>query len=71
MSSCKALDPILAKWLDGTCKIPIIIISTCSRYPTMVAKGSSVIGGGTRALAPKKFISVHRNLVFHNRNVSC
>ena len=29
------LDPILAKWLDGTCKIPKIIISTCSRYPTM------------------------------------
>ena len=33
------------------------------------------IGGGTRgalgASAPTKFISAHRNLDFHNRNVSC
>ena len=33
------------------------------------------IGGGIRgalgALAPTKFVSAHRNLVFHNRNVSC
>ena len=32
------------------------------------------IGGGTRgalgAVAPTKFVSAHRNLVFHNRNVS-
>ena len=34
-----------------------------------------LIGGGTRgalgALAPTKFVNAHRNLVFHNRNVSC
>jgi len=42
------------------------VITPCSSY---------VIGGGTRgalgASAPAKFIIAHRNLVFHNRNMSC
>ena len=33
------------------------------------------IGGGTRgalgALAPTKFVSARKKLVFHNRNLSC
>ena len=43
-----------------------IISTTCCMQST---------GGGTRgtlgALVPTTFTNAHRNLVFHNRNVSC
>ena len=41
----------------------------------MYIKIVKIKGGGTRgalgALAPTKFVSAHRNLVFYNRNMSC
>jgi len=52
----------------------------CVICPYLLSKShmGSSIGGGTRgalgalgASAPTKFLSAHRNLVFHNRNVSC
>ena len=42
-----------------------------SPLPPMNAAHRRRNQGALGALAPTKFVSAHRNLVFHNRNVSC
>ena len=47
-------------------------LDTFEKKITLISSTCTTIDGRTRgALAPTKFISAHRNLVFHNRNVSC